>query len=354
MRKSAGVILVVGVHAVWLVSAQAVVIFDDNFTNGLPYSNNGTGGDWSDISQPAGIPRAPHSESGGAVTIQDGVGPFAIGQLRTNDGFQWGQQVDIWLNDVQITAGIDSQDRGAGLDWEGYATFSLFDSANNEFGANALNNDGLAGMHIEVGKAKDDVDWGFVVRIAGPSNGSDVAIASGVFDTPIGPASPLKSSITTTASGYFFLNFNRSYNGGNSAAVFGNSRGFSGATLGPTFDVGIGAQGVDRSDAVAFYDRVTTIEFDVTSADYNNNGTVDAADYVLWRNTLGQSGFGLPADGSRNGEVDLDDYTIWRGRFGQVMTQGLLVEAIPEPSTLWLVSLAGFVAIASRRRKKPA
>jgi hypothetical protein len=38
--------------------------------------------------------------------------------------------------------------------------------------------------------------------------------------------------------------------------------------------------------------------------DYNENGTVDAADYTLWCNTLGQSGAGLSADGNGNNQID--------------------------------------------------
>ena len=54
------------------------------------------------------------------------------------------------------------------------------------------------------------------------------------------------------------------------------------------------------------------------AGDYNLNGTVDAADYTLWRDTLGAivtpfSG----ADGSGNGVVDQADYDVWKAHFGQ-------------------------------------
>lgn len=60
------------------------------------------------------------------------------------------------------------------------------------------------------------------------------------------------------------------------------------------------------------------------AGDYNLNGVVDSADYVLWRHTLGQSGAGLAADGSGptlgtpNGVVDQADYTFWRSNFGAI------------------------------------
>ena len=46
--------------------------------------------------------------------------------------------------------------------------------------------------------------------------------------------------------------------------------------------------------------RVETISSAVPptlTGDYNGNGVVDAADYTIWRDTLGQMGADLPADG---------------------------------------------------------
>jgi hypothetical protein len=51
--------------------------------------------------------------------------------------------------------------------------------------------------------------------------------------------------------------------------------------------------------------------------DYTRNGTVDAADFVLWRNTLGQSVSAYSgADGSGNGAVGGEDYDVWTAHFG--------------------------------------
>ncbi len=52
--------------------------------------------------------------------------------------------------------------------------------------------------------------------------------------------------------------------------------------------------------------------------DYNANGTVDAADYVVWRETL-TSTVQLAADGDMNGTVDAGDYGVWWANFGAVM-----------------------------------
>jgi len=73
------------------------------------------------------------------------------------------------------------------------------------------------------------------------------------------------------------------------------------------------------------------------AGDYNRNNIVDAADYVLWRKTLGQTGTGLVADGNGNGSVDVGDYDIWRAHFGQSFGGAGAGASIPEPTTLLLL-----------------
>ena len=87
--------------------------------------------------------------------------------------------------------------------------------------------------------------------------------------------------------------------------------------------------------------------------DYNNNGTVDAADYVLWRN-------GGPLQnevaGVTPGQVTAEDYAAWRARFGNgapVPAAGSVLagSAVPEPSTfVYLVAAALGVAFIGSKR----
>ena len=53
--------------------------------------------------------------------------------------------------------------------------------------------------------------------------------------------------------------------------------------------------------------------------DYNDNGLVDAADYVVWRNTKGQMD-GTPyegADGDGDGHITQLDYDLWKSHYGE-------------------------------------
>jgi hypothetical protein len=91
------------------------------------------------------------------------------------------------------------------------------------------------------------------------------------------------------------------------------------------------------------------------AGDYNHNGTVDAADYVVWRET----------DGTQAG------YDLWRAHFGETSGVGAVSRAasthfvgappprlgeptavIPEPTSLALLILATVVGMARRSRTK--
>jgi polyhydroxybutyrate depolymerase len=91
--------------------------------------------------------------------------------------------------------------------------------------------------------------------------------------------------------------------------------------------------------------------------DYNQNGTVDAADYVVWRKTRGQTGAGLAADGDRSGTIDQADYDVWRANFGAAaMTAASLASGshqVPEPSTFVIATVAIACLTVSAMQRRP-
>jgi autotransporter-associated beta strand protein len=99
---------------------------------------------------------------------------------------------------------------------------------------------------------------------------------------------------------------------------------------------------------LAYNSTAVTLSVAGILGDYNRNGNVDAADYVLWRKSLAQLGPPLAADGNNNGLIDPADFTIWRNNYG-TSAAGSGAAAIPEPTTLALVAIA--LCFAATRRK---
>jgi Glucose / Sorbosone dehydrogenase/Dockerin type I domain len=85
----------------------------------------------------------------------------------------------------------------------------------------------------------------------------------------------------------------------------------------------------------------------VPFGDYNRDGIVNAADYTVWRDTLGQSVVpGTRADGNGNGKIDQSDYDLWTMNFGHVAGAGAEdAIPVPEPSSLVLVSSLACVGL---------
>lgn len=66
----------------------------------------------------------------------------------------------------------------------------------------------------------------------------------------------------------------------------------------------------------------------VLSGDYNQNGIVDAADYVVWRQGLGAT-------------YTQNNYDVWRSNFGRPIGVGAVAnDAVPEPAISVLLILA--------------
>ncbi len=75
---------------------------------------------------------------------------------------------------------------------------------------------------------------------------------------------------------------------------------------------------------------VLTIPGPALFGDYNDNGIVDAADYVVWRKGLGTT-------------YTQSDYDVWRSHFGQTAGSGAGASSnatVPEPATLVLLMFA--------------
>jgi polyhydroxybutyrate depolymerase len=95
-----------------------------------------------------------------------------------------------------------------------------------------------------------------------------------------------------------------------------------------------------------FFSRHELAAMNIASlpGDYNQNGTVDAADYVVWRKGL-------------EGTYTQADYDSWRANFGQTAGAGAarpsaepLPAAIPEPAGMVIAAMSIFAALPFRLR----
>ena len=102
------------------------------------------------------------------------------------------------------------------------------------------------------------------------------------------------------------------------------------------------------------YDNVTVtqLESDGLVGDYNEDGTVDAADYTVWRDQLGQN-IKLPNEDPNTtpNMVTVDDYNVWKAAFGNTNagSGAIAGAAVPEPASWLLLMIAASGAAACRR-----
>lgn len=156
--------------------------------------------------------------------------------------------------------------------------------------------------------------------------------------------------------------------GGSSSTAIGESYLTGNSSVGSGINVGLGgAFNVGGAQDLVFEYGAIASSGAHPTGDYNDNGVVDAADYALWRDKLGQN-VTLPND-STPGTVAQADYTVWRSHFGEAtpaspstLTRGLVHyvtsfsgvgsgAAVPEPGTIVLVGMGMVALLASNRNR---
>jgi GH35 family endo-1,4-beta-xylanase len=97
------------------------------------------------------------------------------------------------------------------------------------------------------------------------------------------------------------------------------------------------------------------LNINLGAGDYNFDGVVNAADYTIWRDTLGST-TDLRADGNGDGVIDQADYDLWASKFGTVyVASGAGAGsngAVPEPASIGLALMAALATVIVRRLSK--
>jgi hypothetical protein len=84
---------------------------------------------------------------------------------------------------------------------------------------------------------------------------------------------------------------------------------------------------IDAADFTVWRDQVTS-----NFGDLNLDGSVNGADYTLWQNSFAGPTV-LAADANENEAIDAADYTVWRDRLF-FATEAAVPAAVPEPAAL--------------------
>ncbi len=117
------------------------------------------------------------------------------------------------------------------------------------------------------------------------------------------------------------------------------------------------AEAYSKANWLGGSDNWSPIAFAIPAlpGDYNNDGSVDAADYVVWRDAVGTN-VSLTNEAATPGFADVEDYAVWKHYYGRRLASVALSVAVPEPASVVGLLISGLASLffASRRRPRPA
>lgn len=190
--------------------------------------------------------------------------------------------------------------------------------------------------------------------VNGTTVGSGTSIASGILRIEEGVANAIANTATLTLTGD---EGSDAFIGGRIDLEANVNETVGGLVLNGITQTVLGTYGSSTSLATfkndAFFSGLGMITLAAppgVAGDYNGNGVVDAADYVVWRN-------GGPLQNEvasvTPGTVTAEDYDAWRARFGNISASGSgSGAAVPEPAALGLAGLLFSLLRFGNRQKR--
>lgn len=170
--------------------------------------------------------------------------------------------------------------------------------------------------------------------------GPSITSLTNLQNSPWANDDPFSNTGVTVASGSFAAG---------QMPRFGTSGTLAGSLL--TSIGTIGTPG-DRTLDVDFSTLVSTnLDFGVATGDYNNDGVVDAADYTVWRDSVGST---VPlltgADGNGDGQINSADRIVWATNYGT--SSSSTATAVPEAQSLWLLATIQLATLSLGRPRR--
>jgi hypothetical protein len=264
---------------------------------------------------PPGTPAGVTYELFGFWPVLNEAGQVLTGVLLAGSGVDASNELAVYLSDAAgnenliLRSGDQAPDAPAGV---------VFNATRESFAEGELNDRGQVAIGLKLAGAGVDVSNDFGIWATDSTGalrliareGDQLEVAPGDFRT--------------------ISELNRTYHTANSNGWPSAFNNFGQFAFWASFTDG--SQGVFVSNAVANM-----------PGDFNNDGAVDAADYVVWR---------------KNSSGDQAMYDAWRANFGTSLGPGSgaalpsaapLSAAVPEPSTLALLVIAS--ALRSYRQR---
>ncbi len=99
---------------------------------------------------------------------------------------------------------------------------------------------------------------------------------------------------------------------------------------------------------------MSIVEITTVPGDYNGDGVVNTADYVVWRDLLGASVTlnGERPDAATPGVVDAEDYEFWKTQFPDVVILQTATDASAVPEATSSCLLLGMVLLGGLYRRQ--
>jgi hypothetical protein len=295
----------------------------------------------------------------GDVTVSDGfITVGNVGKAVFNSNFHWARDTQAELGINGVNSDVTFTSLSSDFNPNGVNLINLFDSATvrmsqpNVFGTESDLWSRRGTNVLDMQGFDENVEF-IGTDAAGSGNTEVDAIMAIDFGTTLGMNSLIWQASHNMGGQYEVRNFEI----GTDTLQLGAAgpQFFTDDQLGRIKINGIPYSAEDPGNGSAYWNRDELLQaqfFNLDAiglpGDYNENGVVDAADYVVWRDNLGTN-FELPNRGPGiTGAVSESDYNTWRANFGASGGGGMSLAGVPEPTSVGLLAL-GTLVFAMRR-----